>query len=271
MIKNYNKLDNEIITEYLFHPRKEFSTVSSENAINYDINVENNVSIGARFHMADKSNPNIIFFHGNGEIVSDYDDIAVFYNKYDLNFLAVDYRGYGRSTGMPKASSMIKDSHIIFKDIEKWLDNENYNGPIIIMGRSLGSAPALEIASSYQSNIKGIIIESGFAYTIKLLERLGIPVQQLGLTEEDGFNNIEKISQLLMHSLIIHGQYDIIIPISDAETLQSFCASRFKQLQMVPGADHNSIILKTGEMYFKVIKDFTDKIQGKRKKKFFRK
>ena len=65
------------------------------------IPVEKDEVVGGRFHMAEKSAPNILFFHGNGEIVADYDDMGPLYNRMNISFLPVDYRGYGRSTGKP--------------------------------------------------------------------------------------------------------------------------------------------------------------------------
>jgi alpha-beta hydrolase superfamily lysophospholipase len=73
------------------------------------IAVEPGVDVGARFHMAANTGVNILFFHGNGEIVSDYDELGPVYNQMGINFLAIDYRGYGRSTGQPTVSAMMKD------------------------------------------------------------------------------------------------------------------------------------------------------------------
>lgn len=56
-----------------------------------------------------KNAPTLLFFHGNGEIVEDYDDIAQIYLKLGINFLPVDYRGYGRSTGSPTVTAMMRD------------------------------------------------------------------------------------------------------------------------------------------------------------------
>jgi len=267
---DYSQLDQPGITQFLFHPRKDTGSTSIES-LDSSVPVDDNITVNVRFHMDKNDFPNILFFHGNGEIVSDYDDIAPVYHQNGLNFVAADYRGYGKSTGNPSASNMIKDSHIIFKHFIDWLKKNNFSGPIIVMGRSLGSAPALELAANYSKDISGLIIESGFASTVKLLMRLGIPARDMGLTEQKGFNNLLKISNFMKPTLIIHAQNDLIIPISDAENLQSYCGARSKQFQMVPGADHNSIMMVAGKQYFELIKAFTNKIEGKRIKKFFRK
>jgi alpha-beta hydrolase superfamily lysophospholipase len=266
----YARLDQPGVIRLLFHPRKEVDSKPPPGAIDYDIIVEEDVRIGSRFHMAGAGDPNILFFHGNGEIVGDYDSIGPMYNENGLSLLAVDYRGYGRSGGKPTVTSMMRDAHVIFKEVKHWLQDAEHTGPLLIMGRSLGSACALELAASYETDMSGLIIESGFAHTVPLLNCLGIDTQALGITEADGFKNLEKITQFPKPTLIIHAQYDQFIPVTSAEALQSHCAARSKEFQMVPGADHNTIMMRTGKLYFEVIKRFTDKIEGKRQKRSFR-
>jgi pimeloyl-ACP methyl ester carboxylesterase len=98
-----------------------------------------------------------------------------------LNFIVADYRGYGISTGNPTVSSMLSDAYIIFDHICSILDDKGYTGPVWIMGRSLGSAPAIEIAANRQERVAGLIVESGFAGVEDLLRRLGIFSESLGI------------------------------------------------------------------------------------------
>lgn len=58
---------------------------------------------------------------------------------------------------------------------------------LYVMGRSLGSAVAIEVALHAREQLTGLIVESGFADTFALLARLGACVQ--GADEErDGFS-----------------------------------------------------------------------------------
>jgi len=260
---NYSKLDQPEVLQKLFHPRPEADNVSPPpHAVENDIAVAEGVRVHARFHLAGKEEPNILFFHGNGEIVSDYDAIGPYYTKCGMNFLAVDYRGYGRSSGTPEVTAMMQDSHRILDAVKRWLSAAEHTGPLLIMGRSLGSAAALELASSYTDDIAGLIIESGFSTTLPLLMNLGVDVAGLGISEEDGFRNVRKISSFTKPTLIIHGQYDEIIPVNSAAILQAQCPARAKEFQVVPGASHNTIIASAGELYFTVIKQFCNKISG---------
>ena len=191
---DYSLLDRPEILMSLFHPRPEWGESEIyKDAADILIPVEGDILIGARFHMAAETEPNILFFHGNGEIVADYDQMGPLYNQMAINFLPVDYRGYGRSTGKPSVTAMMRDCHRIFAFVEKWLMERRCSGPLVVMGRSLGSASALELAVSYKNRIRGLILESGFAYAGPLLRLLGVDINALGFEEKDGFRNVDKI------------------------------------------------------------------------------
>jgi len=267
----YAALDRPEVLMFLFHPRPEpavstFQTAESEIRMSDRkdilIPVQEDIAIGARFHMAEKSGGNILFFHGNGEIVADYDELGVVYNQMGINLLAVDYRGYGRSGGKPTVTAMMQDCHLIFHFVRKWLQQNNYTGPILLMGRSLGSASVLELAAAYKNSIDGLIVESGFAYAGPLLALLGIDFAALGFKEEKGFRNVDKIKNFDKPTLIIHAEYDHIIPYSDGQTLYDACPSEDKKLLKIPGANHNDIFMRGLQEYLAAVKNIVETVKG---------
>ena len=253
---SYPKLDSPEVLQFIFHSRKEAFSAPPRNAVDYVISAAEDARLYCRFYLAEKESPCILFFHGNGEIAGDYDDLGPMYNSYGISLLAADYRGYGQSTGSPTIASMMHDCHSIFKEVQRWRKDEGRTGPLFVMGRSLGSASALEIASSYQSDIAGLIIESGFAYTVPLLNFLGADTRARGITEADALLHIEKIKRCARPTLILHAQFDQFIPLSDAQALLKHSPALKKYLKVIPGADHNTILLKAGKSYFETIKNF---------------
>ena len=239
---DYSTFDRPEILNVLFHPRQDFSyPVQDERSMDVLFDVPGGVRIGSKFHAAGKQDPVILFFHGNGEIVSDYDDLGPLFAGMGIGFFAFDYRGYGRSTGSPTVSSMMTDSHVLFDSALAFLKAKGFTGKIIVMGRSLGSAPALELASARNNSIDGLIIESGFAFIIPLLELLGLTALMPGVNEENGPGNGEKIKNFNKPTLVIHAQYDHIIPFSDGQTLYQQSRASDKTLLEIKGADHNNI------------------------------
>lgn len=241
---------------FLFHPRAESDGLPRDTpGLDVAIPVGKEVTIGARFHMSAQANANILFFHGNGEIVSDYDKLGPVYNQMGINFMPVDYRGYGRSGGTPTVSAMMQDCHTILAFTRKWLTDRGYRGPLIVMGRSLGSASALELAAGHCREIDALIIESGFALAGPLLDLLGIDARRLGFVEENGFGNIDKISRFDKPTLIIHAEYDHIIPFADGQALFDASAAARKQLLKIPGANHNDIFARGLSAYLAAVQD----------------
>ncbi len=255
---SYPKLDQPQVLQFLFHPRKEPPSEPIQGAVDYAIPVDADAIIACRFYSAGPRAPAILFFHGNGETVEDYEEIGMMYNRLGISLLAVEYRGYGRSTGKPTASAMISDAHRLFNEVKKWRVQQKHTGHLFVMGRSLGSVSAIELAVHYEAEVAGLIIESGFAYTEPLLRFLGVDTQGLGITEADCFGNFEKIKEFKKPLLVIHAQLDQFIPVSDAETLMKNCPALRKQLKVIPRADHNSILSFGGSDYFKFIKQFID-------------
>ncbi|HOO70129.1 MAG TPA: alpha/beta hydrolase [Spirochaetota bacterium] len=258
---DYALFDRPEILLYLFHPRpEEGALLSDRNIISLSIPVEQNINLGARLFTSSKNTATIIFFHGNGEIVEDYDDIGSLFLRMGINFFPVDYRGYGRSGGVPTVSAMISDSHKVFSFIRQWLRENDYSGPVVVMGRSLGSAPALELAAHHGGEIDALIIESGFAMTVPLLGYLGIDAGAYGITEEKGFRNAEKISMYKGPTLVIHAEKDHIIPFNQGETLYRSSGSDDKIFLKIPEANHNTIFVYGLEQYLKAVADIVKKI-----------
>lgn len=254
--KNVELMDRPEVLDRLFFPRRESDLTNVPNAITIRIKVDEDVSIGCRFYQAQADFPNILYFHGNGETVPDYDYEAHIYRKRGLNLFVTDYRGYGFSDGEPSCSSMINDAHPIFRGLQELLSEHGYIGPLFVMGRSLGSAPAIEVAYHYQGELKGLIVESGFASGRNQFKRLGVS----HLFDEDaiGFGNDVKIKQVTVPTLIIHGEYDMIIPASEGHSLLKLSAAPKKSALFIADAGHNDLMVEALDEYMSAIRKFVE-------------
>ena len=230
---------------------------SSVDVPSYSIEVEEGIKINCGFWVSGREYPSILYFHGNGETVATHDWIAPFYNQRGINLFVADYRGYGSSNGKPTISNMVSDAHTILKGFKEIIDKEGFKKSLFLMGRSLGSMPAIELASNYQDEIRGLIIESGAASNFRRLwNYLGITGSEASLSEESSFLNKVKIRQVRKPTLIIHGEYDQIISVEEGKELYQSSGTPEKKILIIPGADHNDIILVKQELYFDTIEDF---------------
>jgi pimeloyl-ACP methyl ester carboxylesterase len=250
-------LDEPEVQRVLFHPRREEDWDLLPTGVrSVTIPVELSVHIGGRFYPAGPEAPLILYFHGNGEIAADYDDLAPLYIRLGISLLVVDYRGYGASSGAPTASNLLSDAVAVFDRLDDALESRGAMlSRLYVMGRSLGSAAAIAVAGHAGDRLAGLIIESGFADTFALLARLGLRVT--GADEErDGFGNAAKMGRIGTPKLVIHGQNDVLIPVTDGQELHRRSAATDKRLVLIPGAGHNDLLWVGRAAYFEAIGAF---------------
>jgi uncharacterized protein len=254
IVPDYSLLDQPEILMYVFYPRKD-STPCPENAFDLPVSVENQISITCRFHVGDRQWPWILFFHGNGEVVSDYDEIAPFYHERRLNLGVADYRGYGSSEGVPTLTDLPRDAQAIFEAAKRELIRRGFSNTLWIMGRSLGSISALELAFRYPQRVEGLIIESGFCSVVRIIRHLRIPAAGIDLEKIDQ-ECVEMIRKISIPALIMHGERDTLVPVKEAKGLYQELGSKRKELLIVPAADHNDIMIAGFKKYFDRLQNF---------------
>jgi len=253
MSERYELIDNSILLRYLFYPRRQHSKLR-EGTFDLSVPVEANVDIVCRAYPAAADGPWIIYFHGNGEVVSDYDGIAPLYKNRRLNLLVADYRGYGASGGTPTFGDLVGDARKIFEhlavDFPAGLKPDQW----FVMGRSLGSISALELAAAYPDQIGGVIIESGFISVAGLISHLGLPSPgDLSGLEQFYRDLAAKIS---VPALVIHGERDSLVPLSQGRELFEALGSEKKEMVVISLADHNDIMFVDSHKYMSAIEDF---------------
>lgn len=261
-MQDYSKLDRPEILSHIFFPQKTSRSAAPAGSQDVAIEVADNISLGCRFFATAPDAPTLVYFHGNGETVPDYDLIAPRYCHHGMNIFIATYRGYGWSDGSPDVTSMFKDADTLWIKVVAWLQQTGYSGPLFVMGRSLGSASAIDLALKHGKQLKGLIIESGFADTLPLARALGLNLAEEKIDENECFNNREKIAQVKLATFIMHGARDQLIPADQAEGLQMSSGARNKQFVLIPGAEHNTMIAVAGELYFQGIKKFINEVCG---------
>jgi hypothetical protein len=237
-----------------FYPLDYFQ-FASPDVPSYFIEVEKGIKIDCGFWVSSKECASILYFHGNGETVASYDWIAPLYNQRGINLFVADYRGYGSSNGKPTISNMLGDAHTIFKGFKEIIEEKGVKKSLFLMGRSLGSMPALELAFNYPNEISGLIIESGAANNFRRLWNY-LRNAKVILSDDSLFLNKVKIRQVRKPTLIIHGEYDQIISVEEGKELYQNSGAQEKRILIIPEADHNDIMIRKQNLYFSTIEEF---------------
>lgn len=255
-----NLLDSKIILENLFHPRRApLQQTGGDDYHDGRIRVDDEVGLGYRLYPNQSDSPLLLYFHGNGEIASDYDALAPFYKGCGVSLIVVDYRGYGWSDGSPLTSRLLPDAEQVLLKLPFVLSKHNLSEdvPVFVKGRSLGSAPAIYIAYKQPQKLRGLIVESGYADAPSLFRRIGIPIPRALTTDPElPLNNTRKIAEITLPTLIIHGENDTLLPVSHGQKLYYTSPSDDKTLVIIPNAGHNDVQIRDMERYFLSVRDF---------------
>lgn len=244
---------DSMVSQVIFHPRGEepgYTPTGLPTMIECG-----EAQVGGYLHLSLQSDDLLLFFHGNGEIASEYDDLSALYTGMGLSFWVLDYRGYGRSSGSPSYERMFADAERICEDVPRIgkLFGRQFR-KILVMGRSLGSASAIHLASVYPDVLTGLLLDSPFADGLALIARLGgPPYRRPDLL--DFQDNLDKIRLCKMPTLIIHGNQDWIIPVSEAQALYTASPSEKKRLVVIEGAGHNDLLWVGYAQYAEALKD----------------
>ncbi|MBI2906800.1 MAG: alpha/beta hydrolase [Chloroflexi bacterium] len=251
---DYSIFDRPEILRIAFYPRAEYSE-GPFNAMDLVAPVGEGVSITCRLYVKGRASPAILFFHGNGEVVSQYDEIAPLFNNIGVNLIVADYRGYGASGGSPSFASMIADAEATYQHVLGRMQQERFTGGLFVMGRSLGSLSALELACQHQDDLSGLIVESGFASPSRLLTHIAGGADRPGFQEADALA-ARNLKAIKMPALIIHGEYDDLIPLYEGQYIFDNLGSADKHLFVVLGAGHNDVMFRDVRLYFETLGQF---------------
>jgi fermentation-respiration switch protein FrsA (DUF1100 family) len=167
--------------------------------------------------------------------------------------LAVDYRGYGRSTSSATVARVEHDAW----DVWQWIKSQTQldTTRVIVYGRSIGTGPAIHLAVTRE--VAGLIVESPFT-SLRSLARRHYPLLPAFLAP-GGFRNDRNIRLVRAPTLFIHGTRDAIIPADMSQTLMA-AAGGSSELYLIDGADHNDTYDLGGDAYVRRFREFIDRV-----------
>ena len=258
---DYSLLDRRGASARIFFPRPDPSE-PPDGARDFRIEVAPGVELAGRLYATDPAWPTILYFHGNGEVVGDHDDIAPLYHqRASSNLFVVDFRGYGKSSGSPSFATLVGDAHPVATRFHQFLDELGLTAARFVMGRSLGSHSALEVASNAAGRFSGVIIESGASSLRRAVGLVGGGLSPEERAELSAAHEA-KIRGIQLPALIIHGRQDDLVPIATAEQLYELLAGTERELVVIPGAGHNDLLWVGLVPYFAAIDSFVRRNSG---------
>ncbi len=245
-------LNHHLISERYFFPR----AGNFPNPFWVDCG---DAQLACSYHEIDPTAKTLIHFHGNGEIVDDWQgDFVTLIQQMGCNVFLAELRGYGQSTGEPQLGKMIEDVVPTVEALQKPANE------LIFFGRSVGSIFAIEAAAKFPQ-AAGLVLESGVADVLeRLLLRvesgeLGVTAEELEMVVDQQLNHQRKLSNYPGPVLVMHTQHDGLVDVSHGQRLYDWVPGR-KKLKIFPHGNHNDIMYVNAREYFQLLAKFVDSL-----------
>jgi hypothetical protein len=192
----------------------------------------------------------VVYFHGNGGNLSIWTDVLVGLWRERLDVVAVDYRGYGLSTGKPTEEGLYRDVDATVSHVQSTLRRADL--PLIYWGRSLGTAMAGYAATRGRPD--GVVLEAGFPSARALFDRNPV-MRLLSAFATYRFATAEWMANVRAPTLVIHGDRDSVIPHRHGQDLYDALPGP-KRFVAIPGGDHNDPAPADAALYWSAVREF---------------
>jgi uncharacterized protein len=174
----------------------------------------------------------VLYFHGTPSTLPDTIWRLPDLRNSGLGVMAIDYRGYGSSTGIPSELGFRADARAAFDFIRMTAPASK----VALFGESLGTGVAVALA--LERPVAGVLLNAPYASVLRLFELRGPPLPYRWLLT-DQFNSEALIGGIGVPVMILHGTADANIPITAARRLYA-AAREPKSMIKVEGAGHLS-------------------------------
>jgi fermentation-respiration switch protein FrsA (DUF1100 family) len=248
-ISFYTQIENF----FVFHPQAAFDMRPESMHLAYEpvfFDAADGTKLHGWFFPPPEASPVILFCHGNAGNISHRLENIQKLLSLGFGVFIFDYRGYGKSGGSPSREGIYGDGLGAYDYLVK---NRGISPErIVLFGRSLGAAVAMEIAVSKWAG--GLILESAFTSTKGLARTMPL-FALLSPFLPAHYNNLGKIKGVTVPKLIIHGDRDEIIPFHMGREIFE-AAPEPKSFYTVEVAGHNDTWVIGGRKYFETIEAF---------------
>ena len=241
----------------VFYPTQEIEVTPKEWGLAYDaidIKLSDERKITGWFLPHPEAEKTVLFFHGNGGNISHRGDSLTIFHKLKLNVLIIDYPGYGGSEGDPSEKGLYQSATAAWQYLV--INKKTNPKDIIIFGRSLGGAVAVDLASRVKSG--GLILECTFS-SVRDVVDIVLPILSNFIYLRYSFNSFNKIKKVTAPVLVVHSPDDRIIPFVTGQKLFSAVTSEKKFLQIEGG--HNEGFMQSIKLYMRTLRSFIYSLQ----------
>ena len=199
----------------------------------YNIEIDEGVNLNG-VHFKVREPKGVVFYlKGNSRSLKGWGKFAIDFTRLGFDVVMVDYRGFGKSTGIRTESGIKRDLQYAYDELKKQVD-EKY---IILYGRSLGSGFATKLAST--NNPRMLILDAPY-YSVSHIAKRFLPLMPMSLVLRFPIKTYKWIQYVQCPIKILHGTSDKLIPFKTSIKLSKI-KPEITRLYPVIGGGHNNL------------------------------
>ena len=193
----------------------------------------------------------VVFWHGNGGNLSLWLEVIVELRRRGFSVLAVDYRGYGLSTGRPSEQGLYRDAAATIEAFGRRLQRPGT--PVLFWGRSIGCPVAA--STLHVQRPTAIVLESPMP-DVRSVLRTNPVMWLLSFLSSYRFSTSQFLADYDGPLLVIHGDSDSIVPFAAGQRVFRDARSARGMFVTIPGGDHNDHHVVAPDVYWQGIDKF---------------
>ena len=243
---------------FIFRPGREIAKTPADFGIPFDqhfIETPDGCRLSAWHMRPAQPLAHVIYFHGNGGNLGILNEIFELLYQFHLEVLAIDYRGYGWSSGTPTEDGVYLDAVAAVRYFQQNLQAGDL--PLVYWGRSLGGCVAAYAASQIPPD--GVVLETSFPSKASLIKhypryRVFYPFSRCRL------ETLRYLANHISPVLVLYGDQDRTVPPQESRDLFEGLSGP-KQLYRVEGGEHLNLHRMDSSAYMRYIVNFIAQVK----------
>ncbi len=243
-------LINNDESKLFYRPIKKIQIMENLNYSENILTVDDSIKIHTYlFHPKIDTKANIFLIRGNSGNTSTYKELIKPLVNNGFRVYSADWRGFGKSNGIPDYRGVAKDNETAFLDFLKQTEKDSIK--TIVYGMSLGGQLAVKLTKDYEVKVDALILDGSLesAYSFVVDNFHGLFESRLVKNPDEYNQNYVAVRDIVdidnTPKLIIHSKIDRAVPLE-------------RGINIYNSAKEPKVFWETNTAHIKTLRDLPD-------------
>jgi hypothetical protein len=226
--------------QYIYFPTKEIHHTPKAVGLAFQdihLTTDDGITLHGWLMPAPRSRFTLLHFHGNAGNISHRLHLYEQWQRMGLSIFAIDYRGYGKSEGVPSEAGFHSDARAAWSELVR--KQKIPPSQIIIAGRSLGCAVATKLAT--ETEPAALVLETPFTNIPDMVAEHYPWIVPIRFLVQSRFDTLDLIGRVHAPTMVISAGNDEVVPMAMGKKIYA-AANSPRQFVTLSG-NHNDFDL----------------------------